>query len=282
MLLRDLLANWLERFSHAEIESAAADSELLYAYIAGMSRGEVQAAALSGAAVTPERQTKYEELAVRRERREPLQHLTGAAHFRHITLAVGKGVFVPRPETELLAGLGIDFLKSLNQPKLIAFDLCTGSGAIALSIADEVPQAKVVGIEKSEDACRWAERNFADFENAELILGDIADGAPAYNGQVDVVLTNPPYIPVGMVPIYPEVALHDPELALYGGEDGLDMVRVAERTARDLLREGGFFAIEHADIQAAAITELLLARGWHNVTSHQDFNGRDRVVSAIR
>jgi release factor glutamine methyltransferase len=282
LLLRDLLSEWLGRFIEAEIDSAAADTELLYAFVTGMSRGEVQAASLSGVEVSPEVQQQFEALAIRREQREPLQHLTGAAHFRHITLSVGKGVFVPRPETELLAGLGIDFLKALDQPELLAFDLCTGSGAVALSVANEVPKARVFGIEKSEDAYRWAERNFLDYPNAGLILGDIANGAPAFNGLVDVVLSNPPYIPVGMVPIYPEVALHDPELALYGGEDGLDIVRVAERTAHDLLREGGFFAVEHADIQAAAITELLLARGWHNVTSNQDFNGRDRVVSAIR
>ncbi|MFM6962738.1 MAG: peptide chain release factor N(5)-glutamine methyltransferase [Micrococcales bacterium] len=282
MLLRELLSLWAQRFATAGIDSAEADAELLFAFVAGMSRGEVQAAALSGAEVSLEQQANFEELAARREAREPLQHLTGVAHFRHITLAVGKGVFVPRPETELLAGLGIEFLKTLVTANPLAFDLCSGSGAIALSLAHEVPSATVVAIEKSEDAFAWAKRNFENYKNATIILGDIADGSPQHNGKADVVLTNPPYIPTEMVPIYPEVALHDPSLALFGGDDGLDVVRIAERTAHELLREGGFFAIEHADIQAKAITDLLLARGWQNVVSHQDFNGRDRVVSATR
>lgn len=282
MLQRDLLDTWSQRFAEAGIDSAMVDAELLLAFVTSVSRGEIQASALAGAEVSNEQLLEFEALAQRREAREPLQHLTGVAYFRHISLKVGKGVFVPRPETELLAGLGIEFLKSMNKPEPIAFDLCSGSGAIALSMAHEVPNASVIAIEKSPDAVAWANQNFAPYLNATLLQGDIEAGFPALNGQVDVVLTNPPYIPVDMVPIYPEVALHDPGLALFGGQDGLDVVRIAERTAHNLLREGGFFAVEHADIQAAAITDLLLARGWHNVVSHQDFNGRDRVVSATR
>lgn len=281
MLLRELLAAWVARFSAAGIESASADAELLFAFVSETSRGQVQAAELSGAEVTPEQAQRFSELAIKREARVPLQHLTGVAHFRHISLKVGPGVFVPRPETELLAGLGIEFLEKCGD-RPVAVDLCSGSGAIALSIAHEVPGSRVFAIEKSEEAHAWAVKNFANYPNAKLFLSDISEGIPSLYRRVDVVLTNPPYIPDAMVPIYPEVALHDPKLALYGGEDGLDVVRSAERVAYDLLRDGGFFAIEHADIQAAAITDLLLARGWHNVTSHQDFNGRDRVVSATR
>ncbi len=282
MLLRDLLASWAGRFSDAGIESAIADAELLFAFITNQSRGQVQAAELSGAVVEPEQVLIFNELALRREAREPLQHLTGVAHFRHITLQVGKGVFVPRPETELLAGLAIEFLETCGERPVVV-DLCSGSGAVALSVAHEVPQSRVFAIEKSPEAHAWATKNFANFPNAKLFLGDIADGTiPSLFGRTDAVLTNPPYIPTEMVPIYPEVALHDPELALYGGDDGLDVVRIAERAAHELLRVGGLFATEHADTQAGAITELLLARGWRNVTSHKDFNGRDRVVSAIR
>ncbi len=282
MPLRELLQIWSDRFAAAGIESAAADAELLAAFVSQKSRGEIVAAAVAGAELSQEELTKFEQFAARREQREPLQHLTGIAHFRHITLKVGQGVFVPRPETELIAGLGVDFAKAVAKAEPLVVDLGTGSGAIALSVANEVAHARVVAVEKSPEAFEWSQQNFADQANAEVRLGDMADAFNELNGSVDVVLTNPPYIPEEMVPIYPEVANYDPSLALYGGKDGLDVVRIAERTARRLLREGGLFAIEHADIQALAITELLLAAGWHSVTSHQDFNGRDRVVSAIR
>jgi release factor glutamine methyltransferase len=282
MQLGELLENWAERFATAGIESAEADAQLLAGFLTGRSRGEIQSAVLVGESLEPEFVEQYEAFAVRREAREPLQHLTGVAHFRQIELQVGKGVFVPRPETELIAGLGIEFAVKLEKEHPVVVDLGTGSGAIALSVAREVPNATVFAVEKSADSLAWAEKNFDRFANAEVRLGDLTDAFNELNGSVDVVLTNPPYIPVDMVPVYPEVVLHDPGLALYGGQDGLDVIRLAERTAKRLLRDGGFFAVEHADIQAAAITELLLAAGWHNVISHQDFNGRDRVVTAIR
>ncbi|MEN9714161.1 MAG: hypothetical protein RLZZ164_825 [Actinomycetota bacterium] len=282
MQLNALLEQWAARFAAAGIESAQADAELLAGFLSDRSRGEIQSAALVGEDWSPEQIEKYDAFALRREAREPLQHLTGVAHFRQIELQVGKGVFVPRPETELIAGLGIEFASKLSKEHPVVVDLGTGSGAIALSVAHELPGAQVFAVEKSADALAWSEKNFAKFANAEVRLGDLTDAFNELNGSVDVVLTNPPYIPVDMVPIYPEVVLHDPDLALYGGQDGLDVVRLAQRTARRLLRDGGFFAVEHADIQAAAITELLLAAGWHSVTSHQDFNGRDRVVTAIR
>lgn len=282
MLLRDLLANWTSKFSAAGIEAAATDVELLLGFVLGKTRGEIQAAALSDQSISATQLIEFEHLAQQREIRRPLQHLTGVAHFRQIELAVGEGVFVPRPETELIAGVGIEFARTTATPNPVVVDLGTGSGAIALSVAYEVANAKVFAIEKSPEAHSWAALNFEKFENAELRLGDLADAFNELNGSVDAVLSNPPYIPVDMVPIDPEVHLHDPDLALYGGVDGLDIVRLAERTARRLLRDGGLFALEHADIQAAAITELLLAKGWHSVTSLKDFNGRDRVVTAIR
>ena len=282
MLLSAVLQEWTNRFEAAGIESAQADAELLAAFVAGKTRGEIVAAALAGGELSADEQTQFDAFAARREQREPLQHLTGVAHFRHITLRVGKGVFVPRPETELIAGIGVDFAKAVAKDEPLVIDLGTGSGAIALSVASEVSHARVYAVEKSSDAFEWSSKNFADYDNAAVRLGDMADAFNEFNGSVDVVLTNPPYIPVDMVPIYPEVVKFDPGLALYGGKDGLDVVRIAEKTARRLLRDGGLFAVEHADIQAAAITELLLAAGWHSVTSHQDFNGRDRVVTAIR
>ncbi|MFM5905314.1 MAG: peptide chain release factor N(5)-glutamine methyltransferase [Micrococcales bacterium] len=279
----ELLDQLTARFETAGIESARADAELLVAEALEVNRGEVQAKAISGESPTAQQAELILEWAARREAREPLQHLTGRAYFRNLTLKVGKGVFVPRPETELVAGLGVDALRASGQPQPIAVDLGTGSGAIALSMATEVPNSKVFAVELSPDAIFWTAQNFADLApTAELRQGDLADAFPELNGTVSVVISNPPYIPVDMVPIYPEVVLHDPELALYGGNDGLDLVRAASKTALRLLHPGGFFAVEHADIQSDAVVQLLLADGWRQVTAHKDFNFRDRAVSAIR
>jgi release factor glutamine methyltransferase len=279
----ELLDQLTLRFEAAGIESARADAELLVAEAIGVNRGEVQAKAIAGESPTETQSQLILEWAARREAREPLQHLTGRAYFRNLTLKVGQGVFVPRPETELVAGLGVDALRASGQPQPIGVDLGTGSGAIALSMATEVPNAKIYAVELSPDALVWTAQNFETYApTGELRQGDLADAFPDLNGQVSVVISNPPYIPVDMVPIYPEVVLHDPELALYGGQDGLDLVRAASATARRLLHPGGFFAVEHADIQSQAVVQLLLADGWRQVTAHKDFNLRDRAVSAIR
>jgi release factor glutamine methyltransferase len=163
------------------------------------------------------------------------------------------------------------------------FDLCAGSGAIGLAIATEIPNAQVIGVEKSVDAFGYTSRNYAKLAptNGRAILADVADTPNDLDGKVDVVISNPPYIPAQMVPIYPEVALHDPGLALYGGEDGLDVVRVVADVAARLLHPGGTLIIEHADMQGEAVRRLLLDKGWSQVRTHQDFNSRDRSVSAI-
>lgn len=280
--LKAIIAELTEQFQTAGIESAQADAELLVAEVFGLSRGELLARAMAGAEPSADQAAQIEAWAVKRAERMPLQHLTNRAYFRRLTLRVGPGVFVPRPETELIAQLGIDALRAMADAQPIAVDLATGSGAIALSLAAEVPNAVVYGVELSEDAIAWTEQNFAQLENAHLRQGDLRDAFPELDGKVAVVTANPPYIPVDMVPIYPEVVLHDPELALYGGNDGLDLVRASSQTALRLLRPGGFFVVEHADIQSQAVCEILLADGWHQVRAHKDFNHRDRAVTAVK
>jgi release factor glutamine methyltransferase len=294
MQLNALIRQLADQFSAAGIESARADAEILIADCLAVSRGELTALAITdgaSAAITDANLTQILALAERRAAREPLQHLTGKAYFRNLTLRVGPGVFVPRPETELLAQIGIDALRTALSNgeaggSCIGVDLATGSGAIALALATEVPQAKIYAVELSEDAIAWTSQNFATENargaNAELRQGDLRDAFHDLNGTVDVLVTNPPYIPDDMIPIYPEVVLHDPKLALYGGTDGLDLVRAASQTGLRLLKSGGVFAVEHADIQGASVVELLKSDGWLNVVQHQDFNQRDRVVSATR
>lgn len=284
MLLADAVKSATAALAAAGVPSPAVDAQLLAAHLLGVSRGEV-AAMLFGTVVAP---AGYDALIARRAAREPLQHITGVAHFRYLELAVGKGVFVPRPETESVVQLGIDVLARLRQERgddadLIAVDLGTGSGAIAASMATEVPGSKVFAVELSDDAFPWAQRNLAP-TGATLIHGDMRDALMELNGTVDVVVSNPPYIPAAAIPRDLEVRLHDPHMALYGGgADGMEMPTAAAATAARLLRQGGFFVMEHAEVQAEQMAALLSDSGnWDNVRTHVDLTGRDRATSGLR
>jgi len=284
--VRALLAEVTDRLSAAGVPTPGIDAALLIGFVTGASRGRVQAMALTDAPAEASVVERVRELAVRRAAREPLQHITGTAAFRSLELAVGPGVFVPRPETELVAQFAIDALRQAASPEPIAVDLGSGSGAIALALAVEVPHARVFGVEKSADALPWTRRNFeaSGAANATLVEGDLADPAllPELAGRVDVVISNPPYVPDEAVPRDPEVRLFDPAMALYGGPDGLDLVRALSRTALRLARPGGVLVIEHGELQGPAIRELLTADGWRAASTHPDLTGRDRATTALR
>lgn len=268
----------------AGVPSPAVDAQLLAAHILQVSRGEL-AAMLFGTAVTP---SGYDDLIARREAREPLQHITGVAYFRHLELVVGKGVFVPRPETESVVQLAIDELTRLRQERgdaaeLLAVDLGTGSGAIAAALATELAGVRVHAVELSDEAFPWAARNLAG-TGATLVHGDMRDALGELDGTVDVVVSNPPYIPANAIPRDIEVRLHDPHMALYGGgADGMEMPAVAAATAARLLRRGGSFVMEHAEVQAEQMAALLKRSGdWDDVRTHVDLTGRDRATSGCR
>lgn len=265
------------QLSRAGVPSPRVDAELLAAHLLGVSVGRVRALALTGADVPD----GFTDLVSERVRRIPLQHLTGRAAFRRIELAVGPGVFIPRPETESVAQLAIDHALGLTRPRIV--DLGTGSGAIAAAIADEVPGAEVFAVELSELALAWAERNLAAW-NVTLVPGDFTHALQEHNGSFDVVVSNPPYIPAAAVPREPEVADHDPQLALYGGsEDGLRLPFAAASSAARLLRPGGYFVMEHAEVQAADVRAGLEATGsWREIRTHRDLTGRDRTTTAVR
>lgn len=280
MKIKLALESAAAKFEKAGIESALVDAEILLGHLLNLTRGELQSKIFTDEEFSLVEE--FEALVAKRAERLPLQHITGVAHFRRLTLKVGPGVFIPRPETEVVTQIAVDALKASGSAEPIAVDLATGSGAIALSLAVEVPNAKVFAIELSEEALKYTTQNFAELApDAVLVQGDLADAFPALNGTVDVLVSNPPYIPDEMIPIYPEVHLHDPSLALYGGADGLDVVRKVDEAARRLLRSGGSLIIEHADMQGEAVRELLLASGWRQVRTHRDLVGRDRATTAL-
>ena len=284
MNLRALLDHATAVLTTARVPSPEADSELLVAHVLGLSRGQVQARAVTGTPVDAEQRHAVLELVERRAAREPLQHLTGVAAFRSLELHVGPGVFVPRPETELVAQVAVDALQAVPGPAPRAVDLGTGSGAIALALATEVSHAEVFAVEVSPRAFIWARENVERIAapNLRLVFADLAVALPELDGTVDVVASNPPYIPLGAIPRDPEVRLHDPEIALYGGADGLDVVRAVSATAHRLLRSGGTLVLEHGETQGTDIRGLLTADGWSAAATTRDLLGRDRVTTALR
>ncbi|MCB5294051.1 peptide chain release factor N(5)-glutamine methyltransferase [Arthrobacter sp. SO3] len=260
----------------AGVPSPRVDAELLAEHLLGVGLGRLRALML-GDTPAPD---GYQELVAERAQRIPLQHITGVAHFRYLELAVGPGVFIPRPETESVVQLVIDRLQGLVHPKVV--DLGTGSGAIAGSIAHEIPGAEVHAVEYSEFAHAWAAKNLAPL-GVHLIRGDLRDALPELNGTFDAVVSNPPYIPAEAVPNEPEVALHDPPEALYGGgANGMELPTAAAASAARLLVPGGYFVMEHAEVQAGWIAAMLERSGrWTAVTTHRDLNGKDRATSAV-
>lgn len=295
--LRDVIADGQRRLAAAGVPSPDTDAVLLAAYVKGVPRGRL----LLHDRMDQTDRTTYERLLTRRMARVPLQHLIGAAPFRNLELAVGPGVFIPRPETELVAQAGIDVLRALPPQDRRAVDLCTGSGAVAFALATEAAPAHVTAVEVDDAAITWTRRNLqalreeieASGSRVEIVQADArtcaADGGPlaSLRGTVAVVTMNPPYVPSGARVRDPEVRDHDPALALYGGVDGLDVIRGAIGTAADLLQPGGLLVIEHSDEQGEesedGVPALLLADGrWRDVADHRDLARKPRFTAATR
>ena len=258
----------------AGVASPRHDAEELAAYVLGVSRSRLVLLDRLPAEATE----RYAALVRERADRVPLQHLTGVAGFRRLELAVGPGVFVPRPETEVLVGWALSELA----PGALVVDLCAGSGAVALAIADEAPGVTVHAVELESHALAWAVRNVSRTGlDVSLHQGDVADPSvlAELNGTVDLVTANPPYIPVG-AGVEREVAEHDPPAALWGGEDGLVTVRAVERAAARLLRPGGVVGVEHADLQGESVPAVF--GRWAEVRDHPDLVGRPRFTTARR
>lgn len=269
--------------AEAGVEGARGEAEVLAAHVLGVSRGRLTLAD----GFTADQRRRFDALVTRRAGREPLQYLTGSAPFRYLEVAVGPGVFVPRPETELLAGWGVEQARREAAPLVV--DLCSGSGAIALAVSQEVPAARVVAVEGSPAALSWLRRNVASRAAAgdravEVVAADVTtpDLLAELLGRVDVLLCNPPYVPADvMVP--PEVGRHDPPQAVFAGADGLAVVRSVVPRAAALLRPGGRFGIEHDDTHDEAVPRLLAVDGrYGSIADHADLAGRPRFATATR
>ena len=277
-MVTEAISDAVTVLSTAGVLSPRVDAELLAGYVLGLPRSRLLTASLR-----PDQESAYRRLVAERARRVPLQHLTGQAHFRHLTLSVGPGVFVPRPETEQLVSWALTVIR----PGATVVDLCAGSGAIALAVATEVPETTVYAVEGDPAALGWLRRNAAATAQAtgrpvEVVAGQVGDPAllSAVEGTVDVVLCNPPYVPVG-TRVPPEVAEHDPPGAVFAGADGLDLIRAVVPLAARLLRPGGRVAIEHDETQAESVPALLAADGrFSDIRDHPDLTGRPRFATA--
>jgi release factor glutamine methyltransferase len=271
-----LLASATARLRRAGVATPRVDAELLLAFVLGMERRRL----LLVDTVGGDAEDRFAELVSARSRRVPLQHLTGLAPFRHAQLRVGPGVFVPRPETELLVDRALPQLRSCERPVVV--DLCAGSGALAVAVAQEVPPARVIAVECAPAALTWLRAN-AEPAGVEVVVGDVADPQllSGLRGGVDAVLSNPPYVPGG-IEVDPEVRADPPE-AVFAGPDGLDVIPSVLLRAAELLRAGGIAVVEHDDTHGLAVPALFRAdRRWAEVSDHRDLTGRSRYTAARR
>lgn len=286
-----LLRAGVRVLTEAGVPSPDADAAALLAHAWEIDETDLSRRRLFSDAVPAEVAAGFARLVAERARRIPLQHLTGVAHFRRLSLRVGPGVFVPRPETELLVTEVLDHLAHGDggAPPLVV-DLCSGSGAIALSVALEHPGVRVIGIEREASALSWSQSNRVDLDlgtsTVDLLAGDattVSVDHPELAGTVDVVVTNPPYVPDAAVPRDPEVRDHDPAAALYGGASGLELPALLIAQAVVLLRPGGLFVMEHAEDQGAGVREIVAGTpGLSGAATFPDYTGRDRYTVARR
>ena len=280
--LREVIRAATATLAQAGVASPRADAELLAAHAAGVDRSRLAVLELSGHRLPESDAARYHELIAARARRVPLQHLTGTAAFGPVTLQVGPGVFVPRPETEALLEWAYGVLEHAS-PSPVVVDLCTGSGALALALAERHPGAAVVAVDDSAEALEYTRRNAAG-TGIRIHRADVTAAGllPELDGRVDLLVCNPPYIPEGAC-LEPEVADHDPHHALFGGPDGMSVIPAVAALAGRWLVPGGAVGIEHDDTTADATVAVLRRAGvFGDIVARTDLTGRPRFVTAVR
>jgi release factor glutamine methyltransferase len=273
------LADASKVLAAAGVCSPRHDAEALAAHVLGISRSRLLTIAPEAIETV---RAQFDLAIARRAAREPLQHVVGTAPFRYLELAVGPGVLIPRPETELLIDWALAWVREAGIAAPRVADLGTGSGALALAMAAECPGAQVWAVEREPAALAWAARNIAAGSDAvKLVAADMADALHELDGTLDVVLSNPPYLPLELLAeLEPEVRDHDPKAALFAGPDALLAVRLVEAASRRLLRPGGLVVVEHGEDQGAA-APACFGPGWSHITDHLDLAGRPRYLTAV-
>jgi release factor glutamine methyltransferase len=274
--LRSAIDSATTQLAGAGIDSARYDAEELAAHVVGTERGRLPLVDSPDDAFFD----RYHDVVVARSLRVPLQHLTGTAAFGPLTLSVGPGVFIPRPETESM----LEWVTAQSLPAApVIVDVCTGSGALALALLRHWPDARVLGIDDSDAALHYARANSAGTA-VELLRADVtvAGVLPELDGHVDLVVSNPPYVPDG-AELEPEVLDHDPAHAVFGGPDGMAVIDAVVRLAARWLRPGGWFAVEHDDTTSALTCERVGGTDlFDGVVARTDLAGRPRFVTGRR
>ena len=286
MQLLAALKDATERLTRSGVASPQVDAELLLAHVTGVSRGEVLAWVHTDRSLTADQVVDWDRHLARREKREPLQHLTGTAAFMSFEVSVGPGVFVPRPETQALVEAAIDqaLAMAVGEEGVRILDLCSGSGVVAISLARAIPHANVSAVEASPEALAYLERNVENLApNIRVVALSVAECAEEFGDSgFDMILANPPYVPVSEVPNDPEVATYDPAMALFGGADGLDIVHHIQALVNSHLRPGGYLAIEHSNLQGDAVRAIMNSAGMRSVSTEKDFAERERFTHGFR
>ena len=281
MNVRETLKDAKEQLALSEIDGI--DAEILLAHVLGISRMDlhnplVLERTLASLGDTSIALDTFHDLLARRILHEPLQYVTGTAYFRNLELKVGPGVLVPRPESELLVGAVLTHISNLPAPVSVV-DLGSGSGALALAIATEAPNSRVIAVEKSDEALVWLKKNVeAIIEDLRIVHSDVSDALIGI--KCDVIIANPPYIQ-DESDLPRDVVEHEPAIALFGGKDGMDAPRAFIAASSRLLKSGGLLAIEHNELQGSLIADEL-AIDFQEIQLHQDLVGRPRWTSAIR
>jgi len=281
MNVREILKDAKEQLALSEIEGV--DAEILLAHVLGISRMDLHnpvvlertIEAIEDKSIALE---TFHDLLARRILLEPLQYITGTAYFRNLELKVGPGVLVPRPESELLVGAVLTHIANLPAPVSV-IDLGSGSGALALAIATEAANSRVIAVEKSDEALVWLKKNVeAIVEDLRIVHSDVKDALPGI--KCDVVIANPPYIQ-DESDLPRDIVEHEPAIALFGGVDGMDAPREFIFASARLLKPGGLLAIEHNESQGNLIAQEL-SKEFEEILLHNDLTGRPRWTSAIR
>ena len=281
MNVREALKDAKEQLALSEIDGI--DAEILLAHVLGISRMDlhnplVLERTLASLGDTSIALDTFHDLLARRILHEPLQYITGIAYFRNLELKVGPGVLVPRPESELLVGAVLTHISNLPAPVSVV-DLGSGSGALALAIATEAPNSRVIAVEKSDEAVVWLKKNVeAIIEDLRIVHSDVSDALIGI--KCDVVIANPPYIQ-DESDLPRDIVEHEPAIALFGGKDGMDAPRAFIAASARLLKSGGLLAIEHNELQGSLIADAL-SHDFQEIQLHQDLVGRPRWTSAIR